>query len=82
MAKIRNTSGENRIVPSLGGRLVLADVVVDVPDEDVYAYTCQEGVWAPTDEAAEAAHTAATAAPELDSEDPEPILNPDDPTEG
>lgn len=58
MAKIRNTTGEDRTLPWLGGRLVLEGQVVDVPDEDTYAYTQQSG-WEPVDEAAKAAHDAA-----------------------
>lgn len=60
MAKIKNVSGEDRTVPSLGHRLVLTGAVVEVPDEDTYAYTCQESVWAPEDKAAKEAHQAAT----------------------
>lgn len=44
MPKIRNVSGEARIVPWLGGRVVDVDEVVDVPDAD--PYTSQENVWA------------------------------------
>jgi len=62
MAKIKNVSGEDRTVPGLGGRLVLAGAVVDVPDADVYAYTCQESNWAPVDKSATAAHEAAVKA--------------------
>jgi hypothetical protein len=58
MAKIRNTTGEDRILPWLGDRLVLDGQVVDVPAEDVYAYTQQEG-WAPVDEDAQAIHDEA-----------------------
>jgi len=42
MAKVKNVSGEDRIV---GGRLVLAGAVLEVPDEDVESYTCQEVNW-------------------------------------
>lgn len=42
MAKVKNVSGEDRIVQ---GRLVLAGAVLDVPDEDVKSYTCQESNW-------------------------------------
>jgi hypothetical protein len=58
MAKIKNTTGEDRILPWLNDRLVLAGQVVDVPDADVYAYTQQVG-WEPADEAARAAHSDA-----------------------
>ena len=44
MAKVKNVSGEDRIV---GGRLVLAGAVLEVPDEDVESYTCQESNWQP-----------------------------------
>lgn len=60
--KIKNVSGEDRIVPHLGGRLVLAGAVVEVPAEDVYAYTCQTPNWEPANAAAQDAHTAAEAA--------------------
>lgn len=71
MAKIKNVSGEDRNVPGLGGRLVLDGAVVEVPDEAVYAYTCQESNWAPADKAATKAHEAAAptsepAAPDSD----------------
>lgn len=67
MAKIKNTFGEDRIVPWLGDRLVLAGQVVDVPDDDVYAYTQQSG-WAPFDDQAKALHEAAeTVAEEVEA---------------
>lgn len=44
--EIKNISGEDRTVPALGGRLVLAGAVVSVPSEDVKSYTCQDEVWA------------------------------------
>lgn len=46
MAKIKNVSGEDLLVPGLGGRLVLAGAVVEVPDEEAESYTCQESNWA------------------------------------
>lgn len=46
MTKLKNISGEDRTVPALASRLVLAGQVVEVPDEDVDAYTCQETIWA------------------------------------
>ncbi len=61
-AKIKNVSGEDRMVPSLGGRLVLAGALVDVPAEDVYAYTCQATNWSPANKEAQAAHDAAVEA--------------------
>lgn len=60
MAKIRNISDDDRLVPDLG-RLVLAGQVVDVPDADVHAFTRQVDVWAPHDEEAQAAHDAGDA---------------------
>ena len=47
MARIKNVSGEDLIVPGLDGRLVLAGQIVDVPDDDADAYTCQTVNWAP-----------------------------------
>ncbi len=44
MTKIRNVSGEDRTVPSLGGRLVLAGQVVEVDEPE--GFTCQTDVWA------------------------------------
>lgn len=46
MARIKNISGEDLLVPGLDGRLVLAGQIVDVPDEVADAYTCQETNWA------------------------------------
>lgn len=42
MAKVKNVSGEDRIVQ---GRLVLSGAVLEVPDEDVKSYTCQASNW-------------------------------------
>jgi hypothetical protein len=43
MPKVKNVSGEDRIVQ---GRLVLAGAVYELgPDEDVKSYTCQEVNW-------------------------------------
>lgn len=61
-AKIKNVSGEDRLVPGLGGRLVIAGAVVDVPVEDVYAYTCQEANWSPANKEAQTVHDAAVEA--------------------
>lgn len=58
MAKIKNVSGVDLVVPWLGDRLVLAGQVVEVPDGDVYAYTQQES-WDPADAAAKKAHDKA-----------------------
>lgn len=46
MAKIKNVSGEDRIVPGLGGRLVVAGAVVEVPEDEAKSYLCQTKVWA------------------------------------
>jgi hypothetical protein len=63
VAKIRNISGDDRIAPSLGSRLVLAGGVVDIDPADVAAFTCQTTLWQPVDEEAQAAHDAASATP-------------------
>ena len=57
MSKIRNVSGQDLSVPWLGDRLVVAGQVVDVPAEDVYAYTQQAG-WDPADDEAQTLHAA------------------------
>lgn len=54
--KIKNTSGEDLLVPWLGGRLVIAGAVVEVPADTVTAYTQQESTWAPADDEAQALH--------------------------
>lgn len=64
MAKVKNISGDDRVVPAADGRLVLAGTLLEVPVEDVYAYTCQETIWAPGDAEAQNAHDAAVAEPE------------------
>lgn len=66
MAKIKNVSGEDRLVPWLGGRLVLDGQVVDVPDRDVPAYCCQTETWSPADAA-----TKKLAAPVVDDNTPQ-----------
>ncbi len=43
MVKIKNVSGEDRLV---GGRLVLAGAVLEVEAADVESYTCQPSNWA------------------------------------
>lgn len=58
MAKIKNVSGDDRFVPWLGGRLVLAGAVIEVPDEESWAYTEQESNWEPVDPAAQKVHDA------------------------
>lgn len=54
MAKIKNVSGVDLVVPALGGRLVLAGQVVEVPDGLVYGFT-QQSIWDCADEASRAA---------------------------
>ena len=46
MAKIKNVSGEDLLVPGLGHRLVISGAVVEVPDDDAESYTCQTTIWA------------------------------------
>jgi hypothetical protein len=58
MAKIRNTSGEDLEVPSLG-RMVLAGQVIEVPDDAVEGFThpgAPSQLWAPSDQAAKDIH--------------------------
>lgn len=62
MAKIKNISGEDRFVPWLGGRLVVAGAVIEVPDDESWAYTEQETNWAPVDTGAQKIHDAGVAA--------------------
>lgn len=61
MPKIRNVSGEDRIVPALGGRLVVAGQVVDVPADEVFGFT-QQSIWEAADADAQAVHDDADAA--------------------
>lgn len=63
MPAIKNVSGDDRIVPYLNGRRVLAGQLVDVEPGDVYSFTCQEGIWAPADADAKAEHKAAGSPP-------------------
>lgn len=76
MAKIRNVSGNDLVVPSLGGRLVLAGQIVEVDDEAVYGFTQQAPNWEPADDATQAVHDAAIPAEEVpateSSQDAEP----------
>lgn len=73
MAKVKNISGEDRIVPELGGLLVFAGQVIEVPDERAEGYVCQQATWAPGDETAEDALAAHLAPPQVeDSTDDEP----------
>lgn len=62
MAKIRNVSGDDRVVPWLNNRTIGAGELADVPAEDVYAYTQQAGVWEPGDKEAQGIHDAARKA--------------------
>jgi hypothetical protein len=80
MAKIRNTSGYDVEVPSLG-RMVLAGQVIDVPDELVEGFThpgAPSELWAPSDQAAKAIHKKLVAAAEpVPEETPaEPVAEP------
>lgn len=78
MGNVRNVSGEDRFPAELGGRLVMPGQVVEVPDDSVYGYTCQDA-WEPADEETaavageqEAANAAANPVPDPDIE-PEPV---------
>lgn len=62
MAKVKNISGRDLIVPALGGRLVVAGAVVEVPDDAVYGFTCQGPNWEPADDETQAVHDKAHAA--------------------
>lgn len=62
MPKIRNASGEDRLVAALAGRLVIAGSVIDVPTDDVYGFTQQVGVWEPADKTAQKVHDRSHAA--------------------
>lgn len=53
--KIKNVSGEDLLVPWLGGRLVSKGQVVEVREDEVYAFT-QQTNWEPADDEAQAAH--------------------------
>lgn len=65
MAKVKNITGEDRIV---GGRLVLAGAVLEVAPDEVWSYTCQGPNWAPADDEAQVEHDAAVAASQPDAE--------------
>lgn len=62
--KIKNVSGEDRIVPWLDGRLVAAGQVVDVDGEYVYNFTSSAS-WEPADAEAQAVHNGAEAEREV-----------------
>jgi len=68
MPKIRNASGEDRILPWLGGRLVLDGQIVEVDADDVYAYT-QQTAWTPADDDAQAIHDEAESVASQIAED-------------
>lgn len=70
MAKIRNVSGNDLVVPSLGGRLVLAGQIVDVDDDAVYGFTQQAPNWEPADDAAQALHDAEAPVAEAPTDTP------------
>jgi hypothetical protein len=77
VAKIRNTSGADVEVPSLG-RMVLKGQIIDVPDELVEGFThpsAPSELWEPYDEDAKAVHArlVEAAAPPTEAE-PEPSL--------
>jgi hypothetical protein len=80
VGKIRNISGQDRVVPGLNNRLVLEGGIVEVPDGDVYSYTCQEPNWKCADKAAEKAHKdgAKAEAARVAAERGEPIPAPEE----
>lgn len=81
MSKIRNISGEDKVLPWLDRRLVLAGAVVEVPAEHVHAYTSQESNWAPADDEAQALHDQEEAKlVVVEEEAAEASVIPDQPT--
>lgn len=80
MAKIRNISGQDLIVPSLGGRLVLAGQVVELEADQVYGFTVQGPNWEPVDKQAKAVHDEAdaVAAPPAPETPPASATSPQD----
>lgn len=70
MAKIKNVSGNDRILDS---RLVLAGQVVELPDSEAAGYLCQPPNWAPADAAAKKVVTKLTTP----DPDPEPDAGDD-----
>jgi hypothetical protein len=56
VAKVKNVSGQDLMVPALD-RFVFAGQEVEAPDEMVFGLTQQE-IWEPVDKAAKSAHTA------------------------
>lgn len=73
--KIRNVSGEDKVLPWLDRRLVLAGAVVEVPEEHAFAYTSQEGNWVPADDEAQVVHDRELARLIVDEEEQ---VEPDD----
>lgn len=57
MPKIKNVSGQDLILPALGGRLVLKGAVIEVEADAVYGLTCQASNWEAADASAKRAHT-------------------------
>jgi hypothetical protein len=76
VAKIRNVSGNDLVVPSLGGRLVLAGQIVDVDDDAVYGFTQQAPNWEPADDATQALHDAEAPVAEEPADPPAAALTP------
>jgi hypothetical protein len=73
VAKIRNTSGYDVEVPSLG-RMVLDGQVIEVPDDAVEGFThpgAPSQLWAPSDKAAKDIHAALVKAAESAGEEAE-----------
>jgi hypothetical protein len=74
VAKIRNTSGADVEVPSLG-RMVLKGQIIDVPDELVEGFThpgAPSELWAPSDKAAKDIHDKLVKAAAVPAEEPAP----------
>lgn len=72
MPKLKNVSGSDRTVPSLGGRVVVNGEVVEVSDDEVYGFTCQEANWKPADKATQKIHDDAHAA-QAQANNPQPV---------
>jgi hypothetical protein len=77
VAKIKNVSGQDLIVPALGGRIVLVGQVVDVDAVNVYAFTCQPGNWLATNKEGTDAHADGAAAETERVYLEKPYLRPD-----
>lgn len=45
MAQFKNVSGEDRTVPAIGDRLVIAGAVITVPDATAEGFACQPDIW-------------------------------------